>query len=50
MTAEPDSIQNGLRLYNNGQYDSALIIFESISQRDTGNYLPKEYVGIVTLG
>jgi hypothetical protein len=34
MSAELDSIQNGLRLYNNGQYDSSLVIFETISQRE----------------
>jgi len=44
-----DSIQNGLRLYNEGQYDSALQQFETISQKDTGNYLAKKYAGIVYL-
>jgi len=49
MSAELDSIQNGLRLYNNGQYDSSLVIFETISQREPGDYLPKYYAGIVYL-
>jgi len=46
---EKDSIQEGLRLYNKEQYDSALKQFESIAQRDTGNYLIKNYLGIVYL-
>jgi tetratricopeptide (TPR) repeat protein len=46
---EPDSLQNGFRLYNEGQYDSALQQFESILQKDTGNYLSKKYLGIVYL-
>jgi tetratricopeptide (TPR) repeat protein len=46
---EPDSLQNGFRLYNGGQYDSALQQFESILQKDTGNYLSKKYLGIVYL-
>ena len=46
---EKDSLQEGLRLYNEGQYDSALQQFESMVQRDTGNYLLKNYMGIVYL-
>ena len=49
MSAEKDSIQDGLRLYNDGQYDAALKQFGSIAQRDTGNYLLKNYMGIVYL-
>src|SRR4030095_4233667 len=49
MTAERDSIQDGLRLYNNGQYDAALKQFESIEKRGTENYQVKEYLGIVHL-
>lgn len=49
MGAELDSTQNGLRLYNSGQYDSAVVIFDAISQRDPANYLPKEYAGIAYL-
>ncbi|TMI88814.1 MAG: tetratricopeptide repeat protein [Bacteroidetes bacterium] len=44
-----DSIQEGLRLYNKKQYDSALYQFRLIIQRDTGNYLAKRYAGIVSL-
>jgi tetratricopeptide (TPR) repeat protein len=49
MTAETDSIQDGLRLYNNGQYDAALKQFESIAKRDAGNYKIKENLGIIYL-
>ena len=49
MSAEKDSIQDGLRLYNDGQYDAALKQFGSIALRDTGNYLLKNYMGIVYL-
>jgi tetratricopeptide (TPR) repeat protein len=49
MSTELDSLQNGLRLYNNSQYDSALNIFEDLARRDTENYVPKEYAGIVYL-
>jgi tetratricopeptide (TPR) repeat protein len=49
MGTEKDSIQDGLRLYNENKLDSSLKLFESIIQRDTGNYLAKEYAGIVYL-
>jgi tetratricopeptide (TPR) repeat protein len=49
MGTETDSIQDGLRLYNENKLDSSLKLFESIIQRDTGNYLAKEYAGIVYL-
>src|SRR5436190_18356407 len=42
-----DSIQDGLRFYNENHLDSALQQFETILQRDTGNYLIKNYLGIV---
>ena len=44
-----DSIQDGKDLYNNGQYDAAIKQFESIAQRDTGNYNVKNYLGIIYL-
>ena len=44
---EKDSLQEGLRLYNEGQYNSSLQQFESMVQRDTGNYLLNNYIGIV---
>ena len=49
MGTERDSIQNGLRLYNEEQYDSAIQQFETILQKDTGNYVAKRYLGIVYL-
>ena len=42
-----DSMQDGLRFYNKDHLDSALKQFETILQRDTGNYLIKNYLGIV---
>ena len=44
-----DSIQEGLRLYNKKQYDSALYQFRLIIQRDTANEVAKKYAGIVSL-
>jgi tetratricopeptide (TPR) repeat protein len=49
MGIEEDSIQTGLHLYNEEKYDSALQLFETIIQRDTGNYKAKIYMGIVYL-
>ncbi|MFI5187426.1 MAG: tetratricopeptide repeat protein [Chitinophagales bacterium] len=49
MGPEHDSIQDGLRLYNASKYDSAIQQFETIIQKDTGNYLAKKYLGIVYL-
>jgi tetratricopeptide (TPR) repeat protein len=46
---EKDSLQEGLRLYNEGRYDSALRQFESMIQRDTAKYLLKNYIGITYL-
>jgi tetratricopeptide (TPR) repeat protein len=46
---EKDSLQEGLRLYNERQYNLALRQFESMVQRDNGNYLLKNYMGIVYL-
>ena len=45
MTTEKDSIEDGLSLYNTGQYDAAIKQFESIGQRDPGNYLIKKVFG-----
>lgn len=44
-----DSIQIGLNLYNEEKFDSAIQRFETIIQKDTSNYLAKEYLGIVYL-
>jgi cytochrome c-type biogenesis protein CcmH/NrfG len=44
-----DSMEDGKRFYNEDHLDSALQQFETILQKDTGNYLAKEYAGIVYL-
>ena len=49
MSTEKDSIQEGLRLYNEGQFDASLKQFESILQRDTANYSVKNFLGIIYL-
>jgi len=49
MSATLDSIQQGLKLYNDGNLNQSLKIFESMVNRDTGNYSAKKYMGIVYL-
>ena len=49
MSTEKDSIQEGLRLYNEGQYDASLKQFESIDQRNPGLYSVKNDIGIIYL-
>ena len=49
MSTEKDSIQEGLRLYNEGQFNASLKQFESILQRDTANYSVKNFLGIIYL-
>jgi len=49
MGTGSDSVQDGLRLYNEEKYDSAAFQFESILQRDTENYSAKKYLGIIYL-
>jgi len=49
MSAKTDSIDEGKRMYNEAHYDSSIRQFESIAQRDTGNYEPIEYLGKVYL-
>ena len=49
MSTEKDSMEDGKRFYNAGQLDSAVKEFASIAERDTGNYLVKNYLGIVYL-
>jgi len=45
---ETNSRQEGIRLYNEGQYNASLTEFESISKTDT-SYSIKNYIGIVYL-
>jgi tetratricopeptide (TPR) repeat protein len=49
MSGTADSIQQGLKLYNDGNLNQSLKTFESILTRDTGNYSAKKYIGIVYL-
>jgi cytochrome c-type biogenesis protein CcmH/NrfG len=49
MGTRLDSLEQGLRLYNEGQLDASRKIFEAIVQTDTSNYSAKKYLGIVYL-
>ena len=49
MSTEKDSIEDGKRLYNEGQFEASLKQFESILERDTGNYSIKNFIGIIYL-
>jgi tetratricopeptide (TPR) repeat protein len=49
MGTSLDSIQQGLKLYNEGKLDASQKMFESIVQNDTSNYSAKKYLGIVYL-
>ena len=49
MSGRSDSLQTGLRLYNDGKYPEAMVQFESIIQSDTANFTAKEYAGITAL-
>jgi tetratricopeptide (TPR) repeat protein len=49
MNGRSDSIQTGLRLYNDGKLDPALQQFETILRSDTSNFTAREYAGIVAL-
>jgi tetratricopeptide (TPR) repeat protein len=49
MSANEDSLQRGLKLYNDGQLDTSLKIFESILQKDSTNIPAKKDAGIVYL-
>jgi tetratricopeptide (TPR) repeat protein len=46
MSARSDSIQTGLRLYNDGKYSEALTQFENILRSDTAAFTAKEYAGL----
>jgi tetratricopeptide (TPR) repeat protein len=49
MSGRIDSLQTGLRLYNEGKYSEALTQFENIIQSDTSAFTAKEYAGISAL-
>ena len=49
MSSREDSIQTGLRLYNEGKWQEALRQFESILQSGAPGFEVKKYAGIVAL-
>jgi tetratricopeptide (TPR) repeat protein len=49
MSSRADSMQMGLKLYNEGKFPEALQQFETIIQSDTANFTAKKYAGIVSL-
>ena len=49
MSGKSDSIQTGLRLYNEGKFAEALTQFENIIKSDTSIFLAKKYAGIAAL-
>lgn len=49
MSAKPDSIQMGIQLYNDKNYESSLSLFESILKRNPANAEAIKYAGIVSL-
>ena len=49
MSGRSDSLQTGLRLYNDGKYSEALTQFENIIRSDTSNFTARENAGISAL-
>src|ERR1700682_5912633 len=49
MSGQTDSLQTGLRLYNEGKTAEALVQFEKLIQSDTSDFTAKEYAGIAAL-
>ncbi|HEY2349960.1 MAG TPA: hypothetical protein VGH64_13140 [Puia sp.] len=49
MSSHSDSIQDGLRLYNEGKTAEALSIFENLSQSNDSNFVVKKYAGDAAL-
>jgi len=49
MGTNLDSVQQGLKLYNEGQLEASKKMFELTVQNDTSNYSAKKYLGIVYL-
>ena len=49
MSGRSDSLQDGLRLYNEGKPSEALIQFEKIIRSDSSNFTAKTYAGISAL-
>jgi hypothetical protein len=49
MSGHSDSLQTGLRLYNDGKLSEALALFENIVRSDTSLFTATEYAGISAL-
>ena len=49
MSSKVDSLQQGLKLYNEAKLNASSQIFESIIKHDSSNYSAKKYLGIVYL-
>jgi tetratricopeptide (TPR) repeat protein len=49
MSGRSNSLQTGLRLYNEGKPAEALVQFEILIQSDTANFTAREYAGIAAL-
>jgi tetratricopeptide (TPR) repeat protein len=49
MGTTMDSMQQGLKLYNNGNLNESSKVFESILMSDSSNYSAKTYLGIIYL-
>ncbi|MEJ0104044.1 MAG: hypothetical protein WDO19_16420 [Bacteroidota bacterium] len=49
MNSKEDSLQTGLRLYNENKHEQSLAQFESIVQHDPSSFQAKRYAGIVSL-
>lgn len=49
MGTSLDSVQQALRIYNDGQLDTSLKMFEAIIQKDSSNFEAKKDAGIVYL-
>ncbi len=49
MGSKEDSLQTGLRLYNEGKWTEALRQFENIARSDDSAFEAKKYAGIVSL-
>jgi tetratricopeptide (TPR) repeat protein len=49
MSSHSDSLQTGLRLYNDGKTTEALTVFEKITESDTSSFEAKKYAGLSAL-
>lgn len=49
MSSAPDSLQQGLTLFNAGKPEAALLMFENMMKNDPENFMVKKYAGIAAL-